>query len=65
MMSENRINSWRLSSHFLPIAVRNPIAVAHSASVGLISRTKAWACVMKDCITCRSRGSGIAAALQT
>src|SRR5215475_4705688 len=58
--SENRMNSWRLSSHFLPMRVRKSIPVAHSAWVGSTSRTNAWMCLMKDCITWRSRGSGTA-----
>jgi hypothetical protein len=57
--SDIRMNSWRLSSHICPVRVRKSIAVAHSACVGSISRTKAWACFTSACITCLSRGSGI------
>ena len=39
--SENRMNSWRLSVHSLPVRVSQSIAVAHSAWVGSISRTNA------------------------
>jgi len=38
--SEARMNSWRLSSHLCPIAVRNSIALNHSAPVGRTSLTK-------------------------
>ena len=59
MVSDSRMNSWRLSSHFWPMAVRNSIASNHSAPVGRTSLTKACRCLIADCITSRRRGSGM------
>ena len=53
------MNSWRLSSHLWPIAVRNSIALNHSAPVGFTSLTKPCRCLIADCITSRRRGSGM------
>src|SRR5881296_2327031 len=44
MMSESRMNSWRLSSHFWPTAVRNLMPSNHSSSVRCTSRAKACRC---------------------
>src|SRR3954464_10004232 len=40
------MNSWRLSSHFLPTAVRNLMPSNHSSSVSSASRAKACRCLM-------------------
>jgi hypothetical protein len=57
--SESSTNSWRTASHFCPVAVRNAIAAAHSASVSSTSLTNACRCWTSDCMTRRSRGSGV------
>src|SRR2546423_1859799 len=43
-MSESRMNSWRLSSHFWPTAVRNLMPSNHSSSVSCASRANACRC---------------------
>src|SRR5438132_12196225 len=44
-MSESRMNSWRLSSHFWPTAVRNLMPSNHSSSVRCTSRANACRCL--------------------
>src|SRR5215813_12785609 len=56
-MSESRMNSWRLSSHFWPTAVRNLMPSNHSSSVSCTSRAKAWRCVTALVMIWRKRGS--------
>jgi hypothetical protein len=53
------MNSWRLSSHLCPIAVRYWIALNHSSPVGFTSLTKACRCFTAACITSRKRGFGM------
>src|SRR5882672_1457569 len=43
-MSESRMNSWRLSSHFWPTAVMNLMPSNHSSSVRCTSRANACRC---------------------
>src|SRR5262245_5637200 len=57
--SELRMNSCRFCEHRCPVRVSQSMAVAHSACVGSISRTKVCRCLIKACMTCRKRGSGI------
>ncbi len=63
--SESRTNSWRVSSHVWPTAVRKPIAASHSSIVGSMSRTKSWRWRVRLSMTCRSRWSLVARKLST
>src|SRR5205823_4896686 len=56
-VSENRMNSWRLSLHILPASVRISIAWNHSASVSFTSLTKACRWLIRLSMISRSRGS--------
>src|SRR6185503_5168049 len=56
-MSESRMNSWRLSSHFWPTAVRNLMPSNHSSSVSSTSRAKACRCFTALAMIWRKRGS--------
>ena len=56
-MSESRMNSWRLSSHFWPTAVRNLMPSNHSSSVSCTSRAKACRCFTALVMISRKRGS--------
>src|SRR5271156_3135182 len=58
-VSENRMNSWRLSLHIRPASVRISIAWNHSASVSSTSLTKACRCLTRPSMICRSRGSDV------
>src|SRR6185436_431373 len=49
--------SCRLSSHFLPVAVRNWMPSIHSFSVSSVSRTKACRCTIRLVMICLKRGS--------
>ena len=53
------MNSCRFSEHSLPVRVSQSIAVAHSACVGSMSRTKPCRCLISDCMIWRRRGSGM------
>src|SRR5690606_21464186 len=57
-VSDNRMNSWRFSSHILPVAVRNSMPFIHSSPVSSTSCTKAWACLTSAVMIWRKRGSG-------
>src|SRR5690349_2348862 len=56
-MSESRMNSWRLSSHFWPTAVRYLMPSNHSSSVRCTSRANAWRCLTAAVTSWRKRGS--------
>src|SRR5262245_33520864 len=56
-MSESRMNSWRLSSHFWPTEVRNLMPSNHSSSVSWTSRAKACRCLTALLMISRKRGS--------
>src|SRR6185295_372280 len=56
-MSDSRMNSWRLSSHFWPTAVRNLMPSNHSSSVSSASRAKACRCFTALAMIWRKRGS--------
>ncbi len=56
-MSESRMNSWRLSSHFWPTAVRNLMPSNHSSSVSSTSRANACRCRTRLARICLKRGS--------
>src|SRR5207245_328694 len=55
-MSESRMNSWRLSSHFWPTAVRNLMPSNHSSSVSCTSRAKPCRCFTALAMICLKRG---------
>src|SRR5256885_1621504 len=55
-MSESRMNSWRLSSHFWPTAVRNLMPSNHSSSVSCTSRAKPCRCFTALAMICLRRG---------
>ena len=55
--SESRMNSWRLSSHFWPTAVRNLMPSNHSSSVSFTSSANACRCRMRLVMICLKRGS--------
>ena len=57
--SEVRMNSCRFCEHIWPVRVSQSMAIAHSACVGSISRTKPCTCLISDCMTWRRRGSGM------
>src|ERR1700744_5211124 len=63
--SDSRMNSWRTSVPFWPVAVRNSIACSHSAMLGSTSRTAACRCRTRLSRTVRSRSSGVPAKLST
>src|SRR3954463_1168415 len=56
-MSESRMNSWRLSSHFWPTDVRNLMPSNHSSSVRCTSRAKACRCFTALARISRKRSS--------
>ena len=60
-VSDSKMNSWRFSSHILPQAVRNSMAVIHSSGWRSTSCTKAWACLTSEVSTCLKRASGLSA----
>src|SRR4051794_26200106 len=62
-VSESKMNSWRLSSHILPVRVRKSIAANHSASVGSTSRINACRCVTRLVMSRCRRGLGVFAKL--
>src|SRR4051812_48470432 len=49
------MNSWRLSSHFWPTAVRNLMPSNHSSSVSFTSRANACRCLTALCMISRTR----------
>src|SRR5438067_3973240 len=55
-MSESRMNSWRLSSHFCPTAVRNLMPSNHSSSLSCTSRANACRCFTAAEMISRKRG---------
>src|SRR5438094_3486361 len=55
-MSESRMNSWRLSSHFCPTAVRNLMPSNHSSSLSCTSRANACRCFTAAVMISRKRG---------
>ena len=57
------MNSWRSSSHFLPVSVRNLMPSNHSASVSSTSRTKAWRWRISEVMISLKRGSVLVANL--
>src|SRR5207253_103100 len=54
-VSDNRMNSWRLSSVMWPTSVRNLIASNHSSSVSLTSRANECRCCTRLVMMVRSR----------
>src|SRR6267143_4879391 len=55
-MSESRMNSWRLSSHFWPTAVRNLMPSNHSSSLRFTSRANMCRCFNAAVMISRKRG---------
>src|SRR5438876_2554317 len=65
VMSENRINSWRFSSHIWPVLVRNWMPDIHSSWVGSTSRIKSCRWLTRLVITAFNLGLGACAMLSS
>jgi hypothetical protein len=59
-VSDSRMNSWRVSLHGWPVALRKAMPACHSASVRRTSRAKSCRWVTRAVSTCFRRASGVA-----